>query len=307
MKVAIQFFGHIRTFDECFESVKKHLIDIYDCDVFMHTWDKTDHESKTWHKAKRIIKSVDSQTIQQLKKDYNLKELIVESQELDNNREIVSCQHNYGETQISINGLRYMLYSQAKVNNLRKNYQNKHNIKYDFIVFIRPDVKLNSDFILDELNHAINMQGNNPARYCACNLTSKEFPIIGSCASDVIFVGKPKDIDKSIETLNHIEFTKNKNKIWSPECLFNQQLKQAGISSIFINYIYGRDWEIIRPQENTKIKKITIRKKIIRLKISKREFNLHLFSFISRPILAVQFSILNMFYVNLLVGSKQNG
>ena len=49
MKIAVQIFGHLRTFKECFPFLKKNLLDKYDCDVFMHTWDTIDHSTKTWH------------------------------------------------------------------------------------------------------------------------------------------------------------------------------------------------------------------------------------------------------------------
>lgn len=33
-KVAVQLFGHLRTYKECYQSLKEHLLDKYDCDVF---------------------------------------------------------------------------------------------------------------------------------------------------------------------------------------------------------------------------------------------------------------------------------
>ena len=52
MKIAIQLFGHLRTYKKCLPALKKHLLNKYDCDIFMHTWDTYNHNTKTWHKNK---------------------------------------------------------------------------------------------------------------------------------------------------------------------------------------------------------------------------------------------------------------
>jgi len=38
MKIAICLSGHLRTFDKTFRSIKEKLLDVYDCDVFISTW-----------------------------------------------------------------------------------------------------------------------------------------------------------------------------------------------------------------------------------------------------------------------------
>ena len=49
MKIAVQFFGHLRTFMDCYNSINENLLNRYDADVFFYTWDRLDHNTKTWH------------------------------------------------------------------------------------------------------------------------------------------------------------------------------------------------------------------------------------------------------------------
>ena len=128
MKIAVQFFGHLRTYEKCADSVRKHLLSLYDCDVFMHTWSETEHKTKTWHNhtAKSLV--VDAERIEKLKALYNLKDIIVEKQEPAEDDTLIPCQHNQGKSQISKAGIGFMLYSKHKVNELRKKYQKEHNV-----------------------------------------------------------------------------------------------------------------------------------------------------------------------------------
>ena len=52
MKIAVCFFGHLRTFKRCAPYIKKNLLNHYDCDLFMHTWSEYNHNTKTWHDNK---------------------------------------------------------------------------------------------------------------------------------------------------------------------------------------------------------------------------------------------------------------
>lgn len=300
MKVAIQFFGHLRAFEKCVDSVKQHLIDLYDCDVFMHTWDETEHRTKTWHEEKEKIRSVDDSMIEKIRLLYGVKEIVVEKQDVGLEDDVIACQHNQGNTQISSIGMRFMLYSQNKVNQIRLEYQKKHNIKYDYVIFIRPDIKLKRDFILENIDKELKFQEKISARYCACNiLKTNEFPIIGNCASDIIFFGRPEDMDNAMDVLSHIDFKKYKNNMWNPETLFNQELVKAGIYSNFINYLHGSDWIIVKPQ-----KKVKLRKKIIRLKIRTNGVRIQLLFFVNRPLCSLQFSLFNLFFVDFCLGRQ---
>lgn len=44
MRVAVCLSGFVRSYERCFEPLKKHVIDPYGADVFIHTWTKTDRD-----------------------------------------------------------------------------------------------------------------------------------------------------------------------------------------------------------------------------------------------------------------------
>ena len=49
MKIAVQVSGNLRTFEVCGPLVKRYLLDRYDCDVFVHTWDQLEHGQQSYH------------------------------------------------------------------------------------------------------------------------------------------------------------------------------------------------------------------------------------------------------------------
>lgn len=301
MKVAVQFFGHLRTFDKCANSVVRHLLSHYDCDVFMHTWSKTDHTTKTWYQNERQIRSITEKEIETLKKIYHLKSIIVEEQKITEDTDFLACQHNRGKTAVSSQGMKFMLYSQKKVNELRQKYQKKHQTQYDYVVMIRPDIRLKKDFILEDVDREITVRQDLPARYCACGISrSKDFPIIGDCASDIIFLGRPKAIDKVVNILNDIDFRKHQQDMWCPEELFYFELEKAGISNFFLNYIQGRDWEIVRPLDVVKIST-----HLIRVKIRKNFLRLRFISFFPYTVLSIRTVLFGFFRIEFCIGRPE--
>lgn len=49
MKLAILLFGHMRTFEYSGQFFMKNVAEYYDCDIFIHTWDTIDSQTKSWH------------------------------------------------------------------------------------------------------------------------------------------------------------------------------------------------------------------------------------------------------------------
>jgi len=81
LKIAVQFFGHMRTFEKCAPSLKKYFLRYYDCDVFIHTWSTLDHDTKTWHKHKKSGHSIDqSQFENKIQSLYSPKKIKIEDQ-----------------------------------------------------------------------------------------------------------------------------------------------------------------------------------------------------------------------------------
>lgn len=137
LKIAVLFYGHLRTFEKCAKSVRKNLLDLYDCDVFMHTWSTFDHDTKTWHKfknsnAKRLIVP----KIEKIKKIYTPKNLKIEEQNYEDIGLIT-----FNDVPISLFGLQKKAHSMVEAIRMV-------DAKYDFILICRPDIILYRPFDL---------------------------------------------------------------------------------------------------------------------------------------------------------------
>lgn len=47
-RVALQLFGHIRTYETCYPFLKKNLLDLCHVDIFFHTWNESERKTKSW-------------------------------------------------------------------------------------------------------------------------------------------------------------------------------------------------------------------------------------------------------------------
>ncbi|VEJ47428.1 sugar transferase [Campylobacter jejuni subsp. doylei] len=133
-KLAIHFFGFMRTFRDTYDNFKLNILDInsqdYEIDIFIHTWDKynsTDTSKECfdlWHKNidyyptmnEKQITSQDQRDIIDL---YQPKKILIEKLE----------KGVYGHP-ITLN----------KVYNLRTTYEKEKGFKYDALLYTRCDI-----------------------------------------------------------------------------------------------------------------------------------------------------------------------
>lgn len=184
-KLAIQFFGHLRTYDKTYKSFFENIIDVnkkeWEIDIFIHTFDTIngskpathwwhDGYEESWDKT-----PIDSKIQEEIKSIYKPKKL--------------SITHlNPGE---------YGQYiSMENVNNLRKEYEQEKNIKYDLYLYTRPDILFESplkiNMYLDEYKTNDNLKVIGlPDKYVFCSSNVfQRMPVIDSrhvCEGDLIF------------------------------------------------------------------------------------------------------------------------
>lgn len=144
MKIAIQLFGHMRTFQKCSLSLFSNLIQYYDCDLFIHTWSDLNY---------KVSEPLDSQQQEKFKEkilnEYQPKLLKIEKQSPFDHETLLSPDHmlkDQGFLSTPQDGITNMLYSMYTVNQLRKSHEHLYNIKYDYVIFIRPDIMLHEQF-----------------------------------------------------------------------------------------------------------------------------------------------------------------
>lgn len=299
-KIAVQFFGHLRTFEKCADTIKKHLLDKYDCDVFMHTWSETEHSTQTWHNSKAKIQSVNENMIKKIEAVYQPKMSVVEKQILPQDDTLISSLHNSGGKNISAAGMHFMLKSQIKSNELRKQYAKKNKIAYDLVVMIRPDIFLYSDLELETIIKQSKYTIDYPVRFCVSNALKKttNFAAVTDLMSDILFVATPSDMDFIMQTFKNIRFEKYKTKMWTPESLTTNILFKKGIASQAMFFFFNRDFEILRGSYSGKEK----RRRFISFKISHKIIKFNLFSFMKKNLISMNFSIFNLFNIDFSIG-----
>ena len=161
MKIAIQLFGHMRTYKQCYRALFDNLISQYDCDVFIHTWDKIDHNTTVWHNYHVTSNDGPEKLKSDIINTYNPKKICMESQ----NPVDMGCVTANGY-QISKFGIKSMLYGMSMANDLRKQYQKETGVEYNVVIVTRPDIILHKPLVLEKyINLVILEDGHLMERY----------------------------------------------------------------------------------------------------------------------------------------------
>lgn len=128
MKIAVCISGIPKNREVCSDSIRKFLIEPHGCDVFYSSWDFS------------------GVTKEGLEKSYTTKDLEVEdfSKEHESIFNSWNFPHRMLEQHKTPQNALAMWYKIAKTNSLRKQYEKKIGVKYDAILRIRPDIKLDS-------------------------------------------------------------------------------------------------------------------------------------------------------------------
>ncbi|MEI0799690.1 hypothetical protein R4Q14_15385, partial [Brachyspira intermedia] len=247
MKIAVQLFGHLRTFKQCSLSIKKYLLDVYNCDVFIHTWDELEHSTKTWRNTSPTSNITDKD-IEYMLNIYNPKKYLIEHQ-INKNDEILSSFLIPPYRSIDIHSMKFMFYSMESVNNLRRVYSIKNNIKYDWIIVTRPDIMFYNTIQINDIIYQANILGLdlNKYRFFAYDITdnNSNIKLLISRVSDILFMGKEEVIDKycSISKLLNKDFIQN--HMLNIVSVYAAAEIKLGIIPTPISYVYKRDWENI--------------------------------------------------------------
>ena len=259
-KIAIQLFGHLRTYKKCFPALKKHLLNKYNCDIFIHTWDTIDHNTKTWHKnkCKNAIEKVNKNEIVSL---YHPKTIKIEKQ-ISNNLGVLTANNR----QISILGITSMFYSMQQVNELRRQYEIENSVKYDFVICLRPDILLLEDFNIENFIKKYETSELEQTVFHAGNCIADNFDFQWMGGEDTLFFTKPEASNKIFKKLeNFTHYLKENLKIsYGPEYFLVQAENDKNLKPVLLKYFFGTHYYILRPFSWK-----NFRRQLISLKIKK--------------------------------------
>jgi hypothetical protein len=135
IKIALHFYGHLRTFKECLPSVVEKIIKKNECDVFMHTWDEYERSTDSWHKSEISTDKITQDDIEFIEKIFPNFNYLVEKQENKNKSE---------ET-----GLLRAHESLRKSLLLRKD---NFDEPYDIVIITRPDILFLKDIDVEVIS-----------------------------------------------------------------------------------------------------------------------------------------------------------
>ena len=290
LKIAVEISGHLRTFDYCAPLLKKHLLDKYDCDVFIHTWNRLDHQQLSWHgkagslgghKPHALTPAI-KQKVDDL---YRPKVVIYDNEEkikkVDGWLAEPNKKKKFGG--FSLQAVWNTLYTEVEAHKLMKKYAKKNNIKYDFVVRTRPDIAPLEPFAIEPYLPFFSINPETAIFFPSAvyitdprHLYSKNFYINFAPSVDVFYLASPSAMDKMMNILNDFDFLfkelprtlspdnlRNDVKIWNVEylrVLYMQKINIAfhfgKLGRIIKRFNPKRDHTIVFPERMESISRI---------------------------------------------------
>lgn len=263
-RIAIQLFGHLRTFRETSEYFFKNIlqpIKNIDCevDIFLHTWDELDAVQVRDFYTKDMkyagLKLTEEEK-QEALKIYNPKRFLFEQQSVLTENEIKNVSEITKEQATIWKNLSHTICTSSQ---LRQEYEKENNIQYDLIIATRPDIEFLRPISLKPFYNNEGgwkwfdtMQDKFFTTYISgVNfVTSQEYYIAGS---DLLIIASPQAFNKIFD------FNKYKNHFFKmkPECAIAQIAKIEGLKHDIISFEKDKYWRIKRFNEKyNKINKL---------------------------------------------------
>lgn len=144
-KVALCISGHLRTFEDNFLALKTNLIDQFNCDIFISTYDTIG----AIHRAhdSRIVQANTTSYYEKIYKLFSPKKIEIEPQRHFN---ITPLMRKRVVDHRDVNGVLSMFYKIRGANNLKKQYEYENGFVYDCVIRYRPDIFLESSLNISE-------------------------------------------------------------------------------------------------------------------------------------------------------------
>lgn len=257
-KIAVQFFGHLRTFEKTYQSFLKNVIvpninDGYEIDIFIHTWTEKDHSTISFrnpngeeYKGSKLS-ATDKEHVQKI---YNPKKIVYENQLICDDAIFFEKLYN---TKKSFKGVLNTVYTKNKSSDLRMEYEKDSGIKYDWVIVTRPDIEFFTPFrINDILGVYSKTECNIPEKglFYATKIFARakvnDLRFIGG--SDLIYFGRPENINKATslytdwKNTNNCKSLYNENDFFSFEFWFINYWIKQGLLPIAIEYVTIKDF-----------------------------------------------------------------
>jgi hypothetical protein len=131
MRIAFCFSGELRSIDKTWPILKNKLINYFSSyDIYYHTWSDDNDINK----------------IHYIQNDPNTKDVLIEDRKTFHEKNYIEYITNNTKVQPFLR----QLYSLNKCNMLKKEYEKRHDFKYDIVFRIRPDMLVCNDTFLEK-------------------------------------------------------------------------------------------------------------------------------------------------------------
>lgn len=254
MKVALEFYGHLRSFRETADNIIENLIKPMadEVDVFIHCWDETDHSDLTWHNMDCVKrgKKVSSDDIKFLEEKYKPKKILCEKQiHVENDREYLM---KSSKRNISYRVLKNTYYTRYRVSKLRQEYQKATGVKYDYVIQARLDLIFNkkADFLsvfdieyyIPDIDKTIFYAWTQDSYYF-------NFPTCGRGGTDILYFGKPEAMNKLSNLYENIENIDLEKYLYSCDYLLLHNAIRQNMLIVPFNFYVHKDFTILRTEQ----------------------------------------------------------
>jgi hypothetical protein len=257
-RIAIQFFGHLRTFEQTFEAFQKNVLDAnkqdgYEIDIFLHTWDELDHTTVSYRNdGKGQTQKLTESSIDLAKSYYAPKAMSVEPQRTCEERIIIEKIGNYRR---SIKGCLNMSYTLYRGSELRRRYEEETGLTYDWVIVTRPDVLFKTEFRIDDfLKYYQEFDFEIPANvlFCAFNPFGRgnrvDDPRFFN-GSDIIYFARAENVNKATSLYENFEKNLDVNDFYCFEVWWTTFWKSQGLVHYPIDYCVWRDFSVFQNDE----------------------------------------------------------
>ncbi len=256
-RLAIQFSGHLRTFDKTYKSFYENVIlpnknAGYEIDVFMHTWDELEYTAEQWHnkdfpelRGKKLTK----EQVDFVEKNYNPVKWEYTPQ-IDTGDNTVFPEFTGGCT--AYQSMVNVWYTKYRVNELRLEYEKQNNITYDYVINTRADIYYKTPFVIDDILEPYNSllrnidTVENKLFFSGCHRSKPVKTEQLLAASDILYFGKPNVINKSASIYSELNKEELNKHFISWEYYLIYTAHKYSIMPVQLKYALNKDWKILR-------------------------------------------------------------
>ena len=222
----------MRSFEKCYSSLLKFVLEPLNPDVFIHTWSLNEASTASWHNSHcNKISPIDPNRIKSL---YDPVSLSIEEQP------VLSSNFNKVVDGVNFFGFNCMYHSLGKANSLKLSHEIKTGSRYDIVIKIRPDVLLKKPIPFN-FNSALEA---NQIYIAGNKKNNSDTSIHGYAAVDIINIASSNTMNAISELSYYVyEFFNPSN---AKENGFSNFILKRKLTPVIMEYNYHHDWEIIR-------------------------------------------------------------